>query len=223
MNVRSSNDVSCYPAPSEVDSNHGNPCLLVGNSLFPKSGNTLGGTPKSDQITEAASPGSPDFNVFPCIFPANQGFAPRDEFATDCTLRHLGPRLRRIRVRSAIQRRISRHSAGFWTSAQAIPDRRPRWCGSSRAPAERFLRGRVGRSGSRRPRRLPHTDWGFASRRGRIRLRQSKPISALCSVPGQRVWVDERAELPRASGRFVGYEATAQIPSRSASSSVQRL
>ena len=30
MNVRSSNDVSCYPAPSEVDSNHGNPCSLVG-------------------------------------------------------------------------------------------------------------------------------------------------------------------------------------------------
>ncbi len=89
MNVRSSNNVSCYPAPSEVDSNHGNPCSLVGNSLFPKSGNTPGGTPKIDQITEAASPGSPDFGVFPCIFPANQGFAPRDEFATDCTLRHL--------------------------------------------------------------------------------------------------------------------------------------
>ena len=89
MNVRSSNDVSCYPAPSEVDSNHGNPCSLVGNSLFPKSGNTPGGAPKSDQITEAASPGSPDFGVFPCIFPANQGFAPRDEFATDCTPRQV--------------------------------------------------------------------------------------------------------------------------------------
>ena len=89
MNVRSSNDVSCYPAPSEVDSNHGNPCSLVGNSLFPKSGNTPGGSPKSNPVTEAASPGFPDFGVFPCIFPANQGFAPRDEFATDCTLRHL--------------------------------------------------------------------------------------------------------------------------------------
>jgi hypothetical protein len=89
MNVRSSNDVSCCPAFSEVDSNYGNPCSLVGNSLFSKSGNTPGGAPKSDPITEAASPGSPDFGVFPCIFPANQGFAPRDEFATDCTLRHL--------------------------------------------------------------------------------------------------------------------------------------
>jgi hypothetical protein len=88
MNVRSSNDFSCYPVPSEVDYNHANPCSLVGNSLFPKSGNTPGGAPKSDPITEAASPGSPDFGVFPCIFPANQGFAPRDEFATDCTLRH---------------------------------------------------------------------------------------------------------------------------------------
>jgi hypothetical protein len=89
MNVRGSNDVSCYPGPSEVDSNHGNPCSLVGNSLFPKSGNTPGGAPKSDQITEAASPGSPDFGVFPCIFPANQGFAPRDEFATDWLLRQV--------------------------------------------------------------------------------------------------------------------------------------
>jgi len=100
MNVRSSNDVSCYPAPSEVDSNHGNPCSLVGNSLFPKSGNTPGGAPKSDQITEAASPGSPDFGVFPCIFPADQGFAPRDEFATDCTLRHLVCRRRDFSVRA---------------------------------------------------------------------------------------------------------------------------
>ena len=97
MNVRSSNDVSCYPAPSEVDSNHGNPCSLVGNSLFPKSGNTPGGTPKSDQITEAASPGSPDFGVFPCIFPANQGFAPRDEFAPDCLHRHGFPRASSLR------------------------------------------------------------------------------------------------------------------------------
>ena len=47
MNIRSSNDVSCYPALSEVDSNHGNPCSLVGNSLFPKSGNTPGGPRKA--------------------------------------------------------------------------------------------------------------------------------------------------------------------------------
>ncbi len=91
MNVRSSNNVICYPAPPEVDSNHGNPCSLAGNSLFPKSGNTPGGAPKSDQITEAASPGSPDFGVFPFIFPANQGSAPRDEFATDCAHRQAGP------------------------------------------------------------------------------------------------------------------------------------
>ena len=83
MNVRSSNH-NCYPAPSEVDSDYGNPCSLVENSLFPKSGNTAGIAPKSDPITEASLTGSPDFGVFPCIFPENQGFAPRDEFATDC-------------------------------------------------------------------------------------------------------------------------------------------
>jgi len=40
MNVRSSNNVSCYPVPSEVDSNHGNPCSLVENFLFPNVGNS---------------------------------------------------------------------------------------------------------------------------------------------------------------------------------------
>ena len=52
------------------------PCSLVGNSLFPKSGNTQGGAPKSGPFTEAATPGSPDFGVCPCTFPANQGYAP---------------------------------------------------------------------------------------------------------------------------------------------------
>ena len=85
MNVRSSNDASCYPAPSKADSNLGNPCSLLGNSLFPKSGNRPGGAPKSDRIKEAASSGSPAFGVFPCSFPANQGNYARDEFATDCT------------------------------------------------------------------------------------------------------------------------------------------
>jgi hypothetical protein len=122
MNVRSSNDVSCYPAPSEVDSNHGNPCSLVGNSLFPKSGNTPGGAPKSDQITEAASPGSPDFGVFPCIFPANQGFAPRDEFATDCTLRHPVCCCRDFPPSSRNRSRNSRDSAGFWRSGASASE-----------------------------------------------------------------------------------------------------
>ncbi len=84
---------------------HGNPCSLVGNSLFPKSGNTPGGTPNSDQITEAASLESPDFGVFPCIFPANQGFAPRDEFATDCTLRQVLGAVSLLGFRSAFETR----------------------------------------------------------------------------------------------------------------------
>ena len=116
MNVRDSNDVSCHPAPSEVDSNHGNPCSSVKNSLFPKAGNTPGGTPKSNPITEAASPGPPDFGVFPCIFPANQGSAPRDEFATDCTHRHSVCCCRDYPPSSKIRSGNSRDSAGFWRS-----------------------------------------------------------------------------------------------------------
>ncbi len=92
------------------------PAQLVGNSLFPKSGNTLGGTPKSDQITEAVSPGSPNFGVFPCIFPANQGFRSRDEFATDCTHRQSVWGCRDFPRESRSSPRNSRDSAGFWRS-----------------------------------------------------------------------------------------------------------
>jgi len=122
MNVRSSNDVSCYPAPSEVDSNHGNPCSLVGNSLFPKSGNTPGRAPKSDQITEAASPGSPDFGVFPCIFPANQGFAPRDEFARDCPHRHSVCRCGDFPRALGHSLRNPRDSAGSWSPSPRVSE-----------------------------------------------------------------------------------------------------
>ena len=61
----------------------GAPRSSVRNSLPPKSGNTPGGGRKSDQIAKAASPGPPDFGVFPGIFQANRGFAHRDESATD--------------------------------------------------------------------------------------------------------------------------------------------
>ena len=37
-------------------------------------------------------PGQPDFSGFRCTFPADLGFAPRDEFATDCSHRHLEAR-----------------------------------------------------------------------------------------------------------------------------------
>ncbi len=138
MNVRSSNDVSCYPALSEVDSNHGNPCSLVANSLFPNSGNTPGAAPKSDPITEAASPGSPNFGVFPCIFPANQGFAPRDEFATDCTLRHLVCCRGDFPHASRYSPRNSRDSAGFWRSGSRASEPETAGSGSRMRSSPRF-------------------------------------------------------------------------------------
>jgi streptogramin lyase len=81
-------DANCYPASSKVDANHDNPCSLVGNSLFPTTGKSPARTSRNGESETLASPGSPDFGVFPCIFPANQGSAPRDEFATDCAHRH---------------------------------------------------------------------------------------------------------------------------------------
>jgi hypothetical protein len=138
MHVRSSNDISCYSAASEVDSDHGNPCSLVGNSLFLKSGNTPGGAPKSDQITEAASPGSPDFGVFPCIFPANQGFASGDEFATDCPHRHLVSGCRDFPPSSRNRSRNSRDSAGFWRSGSSASEPETAGSGPRRRSSPRF-------------------------------------------------------------------------------------
>ncbi len=71
MKVRSSNDVSCYPypAPSEVDSNHGNPCSLVGNSLFPNVGNSPARTSSGAGSETLASPEAGIWTTslhFPC-------------------------------------------------------------------------------------------------------------------------------------------------------------
>ena len=41
----------------------------------------------------------PVFGLFPCIFPADLGFAPRDGFATDWALRHLVCGLQRLPAR----------------------------------------------------------------------------------------------------------------------------
>ncbi len=149
MNVRSSNDVSCYPASSEVDSNHGNPCSLVGKSLFSKSGNTPGGAQIATQSRKPTSPESPDFAVFPCMFPANQGFAPRGEFAADCTLRHLVCDPGEFAPGAGIRRRISRDSAGFWVSVWAPPKRRHPGGALDHPTTAGFLCGRLRRFGIR--------------------------------------------------------------------------
>ncbi len=146
--------------------------LVETNSLFLMTGNLPLPLWKGLGILDLIRPGESDFGRFPCIFPAHQGSRPRDEFAPDCLHRQVVRDFGDSATGAPSDGEFSRHSAGFWTSAQAIPDRRPRWCGSSRAPAERFLRGRVGRSGSRRSRRLPRTDWGF---RG-FRLGVVRPI-----------------------------------------------
>jgi hypothetical protein len=102
-----------------------NPCSLVENSLFPKSGNTQVGAPKSDPITEAASLGPPEIGVFPCILPANQGSAPRDEFATDCTHQDLGgsnERAIEFDPLSGSMRSASRFAHSIHASLALFPD-----------------------------------------------------------------------------------------------------
>jgi hypothetical protein len=99
-----------------------NPCSLVENSLFPKSGNTQVGAPKSDPITEAASLGPPEIGVFPCILPANQGSAPRDEFATDCTHRHLVCRCGDFPRALGHSLRNPRDAAGSWPPGPRVSE-----------------------------------------------------------------------------------------------------
>jgi hypothetical protein len=57
-------------------------------SLFPKLGNSPARTSSRAGSGDAGLAGKPGFGRFPCIFPVDQGFRPRDEFAIDCTLRH---------------------------------------------------------------------------------------------------------------------------------------
>ena len=45
------------------------------------------------------------FAAFPCIFPVDQGFAPRDEFATDCTLRQVLGSVSLLSFRSVFETR----------------------------------------------------------------------------------------------------------------------
>jgi hypothetical protein len=104
-------DISCFPAPSEVDFN---PRSSTGNSLFPKPGNTPRSPPNSGRITSAGPAGEPDSREFPCTFPTHQGRARRDEFAPDCTHRHLVTGCRDFTPEPRGSPRNSRAFAGFW-------------------------------------------------------------------------------------------------------------
>ena len=101
MKIRSSNDVSCYPypAPSEVDSNHGNPCSLVGNSLFPNVGNSPARTSSGAGSETLASPEAGIWTTslhFPCRSGISVQRRVRDRLHAPPT----SPRPRRIRARS---------------------------------------------------------------------------------------------------------------------------
>jgi len=147
MNVRSSNDVSCYPAPSEVDSNYGNPCSLVGNSLFPKSGNTPGGAPKSDPITEAASPGSPNSVYFPVFSLQIRDLRPKTSSLQTARSATQSAVAETSRLHPGTDREIRAIPRGFGGRALAHPNQRRRFRSLEGAVARGFLCWQVGRFG----------------------------------------------------------------------------
>ncbi len=66
----------------------GNPCSLAEISLFPNVGNSPART-SSGAGSETLPRRKSGSGQLPCIFPVDQGFRSRDEFAIDCAHRHL--------------------------------------------------------------------------------------------------------------------------------------
>jgi hypothetical protein len=67
----------------------------------------------------------PVFGLFPCIFPADLGFAPRDGFATDWNLRQLVCVSGVRRAGARVSREIPAVSRGFGAGGLRRPNRRP--------------------------------------------------------------------------------------------------
>ncbi len=105
--------------------------LLAGiDSLFPVAGNSLLALRIGSGILAPGWAKEPKWRSFPCTFPADQGSAPRDEFAPDSPHRQLvcvsavGSPGARVRSRK------SRRVAGFWGGRPG--DSRPETLGPAR-------------------------------------------------------------------------------------------
>ena len=120
-----------------------------------------------------------EFGRFPCIYPVDQGFRPRDEFAIDCTHRHSVCCCRDFPRASRVSPRKSRDSAGFWPIGFAQPNRRPRVRGTMNAVARVFLCCQVGRFGFVPPiAGVQQCEDGRLVRRRRLRRRSRQPNQA---------------------------------------------
>ena len=69
----------------KIDLDRRSPGSLAQTSLFPNEEIH----PSGPWIGPSAAQPAPLLIAFPCNFPTDQGFAPRDEFAPDCPHRHL--------------------------------------------------------------------------------------------------------------------------------------
>ena len=92
----------------------GNPCSLAEISLFPNAGNSPARTSSRGRIGDAGLARKPEFGRFPCIYPVDQGFRPRDEFAIDCTHRHSVRGVGDCATKTPGGGGSSREFAGFW-------------------------------------------------------------------------------------------------------------
>ncbi len=148
MKVRSSNDVSCYPypAPSEVDSNHGNPFSLVGNSLFPNVGNSPARTSSGAGSETLASPEAGIWTTS-LHFPCRSGISVQRRVRDRLRPPPSSLRFQRLVDPSAKRRGSSRDSAGFWRSGSRVSE--PETAGSEpqRRYSPRFLCWQVRRFG----------------------------------------------------------------------------
>ncbi len=112
--------------------------LVEKNSLLLITGNRSLRLRKGLGISALAPAGESDIREFPCSFPIDQGTDCRDEFATDCTLRHSVCCCRDFPHASRYSLRHSRDSAGFWRSGSRASEPETAGSGPRRRSSPRF-------------------------------------------------------------------------------------
>jgi hypothetical protein len=100
---------------------------------------------ENGQIGDPGLAGTRASERFPCIFPVDQGFRPRDGFAPDCTHRHPDPDSTGLCEGLGAGRENRRRFRRFAASDPCDVNRRRRRCGTSGAEEARCPRGRARR------------------------------------------------------------------------------
>ena len=144
----------------------------------------------------------------PCIFPAGQRFPPRDEFATDCKLRHLVLGCRDFALKPAGNPRIFRAFAGFWQRGPSVsgPERansRPKWRCGSRFSLLPIWAVRIHR-GFRLARRLGGKQVSQLATPYRLASTSSPGLRSIAQINAVATLADRKSKLVSAvSGAFI--------------------